>query len=65
MSRLVAVHRCPAWPKAARDDHRHGEVEIGVREDDGGVLAAHLGLHAHAAAGELSLQIEPDHTSNR
>ena len=55
-TRLVAVQRCPAWAKAAAAMLAMARFEVGVREDDGGVLATELGQQADVATGERCLQ---------
>ena len=51
INREVAVHFWPVDRNAPSITCSSGQVEVGVVEDDGGVLAAHLGLRRHAARG--------------
>ena len=43
-----------------RDDRLRGQVEVGVRQYDARVLAAHLGLQTDVAAGQVAVQLQPD-----
>jgi len=39
MTRLVAVQRCPAWPKGSAEQGRHNQIKIGICKHHRGVLA--------------------------
>ena len=46
-------------PHGGVRDGRGGPVQVGVGQDDGRVLAAHLGLHPAAALGRPSADLRP------
>ena len=56
MARLVAVHFWPVEKNAAFTTFSTAEVEIGVGQHDGGILAAHFELDAQPALGSLAVQ---------
>jgi hypothetical protein len=53
-TRLVAVQRCPAWPKEAATTAFAAAGRSASAQDDGGVLAAEFALEADVAVGEAA-----------